>query len=269
MQADGIPVSFFHQQNHKISYMEQTEIWKDIVGYEGLYQVSDQGRVRSIRKMDTDSDCRKVLSAKVLRPAYRRTGHAVVGLRRDGKNKTMTVHRLVATAFIPNPNNYPIINHKDEDPRNNRVDNLEWCTFRYNGNYGTCLKRRSGASAKRVCGGDDVIYVYSLDNELFGRFETIWEAVDALGLSGDKRARVVRQKARECCRGKIKTAFGFIWKYERNVPPSDRVDVKSAFIIRLKDLLRDFDATIEVEGNETVFNVGGNRVFLRNISPTA
>lgn len=105
------------------------EIWKDITGYEGLYQVSNLGRVKSTQYFHGTNE-------RILKPISTHNGYFRVHLRKDGKLKTFKIHRLVAEAFIPNPDNLPQINHKDEDKTNNRVDNLEWCSARYNCNYG-------------------------------------------------------------------------------------------------------------------------------------
>lgn len=106
------------------------EIWKDIEGYEGLYRVSNLGNVYSY------------LSNKKLNPGNDK-GYLKVNLSKNKKVKQFSVHRLVALAFLPNKNNYPCVNHKDENPSNNNVDNLEWCTYKYNNNYGTIKERIS------------------------------------------------------------------------------------------------------------------------------
>ena len=114
--------------------MEQ-EIWKDIKGYEGAYQVSNLGRVRSLtRKVKTFNGVR-TSKGQLLKPLKTNTGYYRVDLKQNQKDKYMSIHRLVAEAFIPNPNNYPIINHKDNNPQNNCVENLEWCTQSYNVKY--------------------------------------------------------------------------------------------------------------------------------------
>lgn len=112
------------------------QIWKDVKGYEGLYQVSNTGRVRSLNYMKTSK-------VQVLKPQRQTQGYLFVRLRKEGKIRTIYIHRLVAEAFIPNPNNYPEVNHIDENKQNNIVSNLEWCTREYNQNYGTINKRRS------------------------------------------------------------------------------------------------------------------------------
>lgn len=114
------------------------EEWRDIDGYEGYYQVSNLGRVKGI-KLIRQYKKERILSQYLL---DRGKGYYKVWLYKDKKRKMYYVHRLVAQAFIPNPNNYPDINHKDENPRNNVVDNLEWCTESYNMSFGTLQDRR-------------------------------------------------------------------------------------------------------------------------------
>ena len=116
------------------------EEWKSIPGYEGLYEVSSYGRVRSVDRYDNRNCFRK---GKVLSPGIRLDGYLIINLCCNGKYKTISVHRLVALTFLPNPDNLPCVNHKDEDKTNNRVDNLEWCTQQYNLNYNDVQKRRS------------------------------------------------------------------------------------------------------------------------------
>ena len=114
------------------------EEWRPIVGYEGLYEVSSYGRVRSLDKyVKSKSKSYRLHKGKVLISEKNTRGYLSVVLSYNGKHKAITVHRLVAQAFIPNPNNLPEINHKDEDKTNNNVENLEWCDHKYNVNYGT------------------------------------------------------------------------------------------------------------------------------------
>lgn len=112
----------------------EKEEWRDIAGYEGKYQVSNLGRVKSLPKYSNSKGYLELRKEKILKPCFTgkyRNYPTVTFLDR----KSYKVHRLVAEAFIPNPNNYPIINHKDENPSNNRVDNLEWCDNAYNVKY--------------------------------------------------------------------------------------------------------------------------------------
>ena len=112
------------------------EEWRPIEGYEGLYEVSNLGRVRSL-----DRFYYRLHKGKVLSPTKDRYGYLTVTLNCNGKSKTIKIHRLVAQAFLPNPDNLPQVNHKDEDKTNNNVDNLEWCTAKYNVNFGTRQER--------------------------------------------------------------------------------------------------------------------------------
>ena len=112
------------------------EIWKDIEGYEGLYQISNYGRVKSLNYAKQGKE--KILKDRISNSGYKR-----VNLSKSGERKTYYVHRLVAETFIPNPNGYSEVNHKDEDKSNNNIDNLEWCTSKYNSNYGTRNERQS------------------------------------------------------------------------------------------------------------------------------
>ena len=112
------------------------EIWRPIVGYEGLYEVSSYGRVRSLDRYVKGKSYR-LHKGKVLSPGKNSRGYLSAVLSYNGKHKAITVHRLVAEAFLPNPDNLPEVNHKDEDKTNNRVENLEWCNHKYNMNYGT------------------------------------------------------------------------------------------------------------------------------------
>ena len=115
--------------------MIEKEEFRDIPGYEGLYEVSNLGRVRR--------------NGRILKPLKHRDGYLKIDLNKQGIRKGVYIHRLVGLAFIPNPDNLPCINHKDEDKTNNTVKNLEWCTREYNNNYGTRNERISESQYKR------------------------------------------------------------------------------------------------------------------------
>lgn len=171
------------------------EIWKPVVGFEGLYEVSSLGRVRSLDKIvgypwgikKTARKRGKVLSPKIANTGY----HEVVLIGHDGSRNNKRMHRLVAEAFIPNPNNYPVINHIDENKLNNIISNLEWCTVRYNTEEYT--KKRN------------LIYQYDLSGNLIREWNSITRAGEYV--NGDKTG------IQHCCAGKIKTFKNFIWTY--------------------------------------------------------
>lgn len=177
------------------------ELWKDVKNYEGLYQVSTFGRVRSLDKyMDVKiRNVDKVLKrGKILKPAYDKDGYLRVSLCKNGKRTNFRVHRLVAEAFISNPLNLPVINHKDEVKDNNYPYNLEWCTDKYNTNYGTAIKRRAEKQSKKV-------YQYDLKGNLIN----VWASTMDCDRNGYDAKTISA-----CCLGKLKTHQNFIWSYK-------------------------------------------------------
>ena len=127
--------------------MNGSEVWKDVAGYEGYYQVSNKGNVYSVERKDLRG---RKIGGRTLKPRYDKDGYLKVVLYKNGITKNKIVHRLVAEAFIPNPESLPQINHKDEVKDNNDVENLEWCNARYNNNYGERSKKASQAKSKKV-----------------------------------------------------------------------------------------------------------------------
>lgn len=157
---------------------------KDIKGFEGIYAITSCGRVWSYR------------NEMFLKPKITKDGYLRVKLCKNGKMKHIGVHRLVAEAYLPNPNNLPQVNHKDENKKNNCLQNLEWCDASYNINYGTCVKRRSAKRKKPI-----------LQFDLEGNFIREWNSAVDVG----KRERA---NIKECLRGRTKTAYNYIWKYK-------------------------------------------------------
>ena len=127
--------------------MTESEIWKDIVGYEGLYKVSDKGNIYSVERINSNG---RKCGGIILKPRPTINGYLQVILCKNGKIKNSYIHRLVAEAFVPNSNNYPEVNHLDEDKANNYVKNLEWCTSKYNVNHGTRNEKISQKLSKKV-----------------------------------------------------------------------------------------------------------------------
>ena len=187
------------EKNDYICTMDN-EIWKPVVGYEGAYEVSNLGRVRSITRIRNAAYGKTaVVQGTYLAIRQNTTNrYLLVRLNRDGGCRHKLVHRLVAEAFIPNPLGLPQVNHKDENPHNNHVDNLEWCDQHYNNNYGTARER---AAKTR---GYTVVQMDMAGNEI-ARFYSAKEAARAIGKS---QAAISR-----ACVGIYKQAYGFLWKY--------------------------------------------------------
>ena len=177
--------------------LEEIEIWKslDFMGYPD-YEVSNWGQVKSFKQG----------REKLLKFLKGSNEYLNVRLCKNNKAKNFTVHRLVATAFIPNTENLPIINHKDENKQNNHVDNLEWCTHEYNINYGTRSKARKTKKPKTKKPKRKKILQFSLDNV----FIREWETITSINLDLNINIGNICQ----CCKGKLKTAGGFIWRYK-------------------------------------------------------
>ena len=169
-------------------------IWKDIEGYEGLYQVSNMGRVRSLTRNNI-----------ILKKTITNRGYERVPLYKNKKSKLFRVHRLVANAFIPNPDNLPQVNHKDENKLNNCVDNLEWCTQEYNQNYGTISIRKSQKLLNHK-NESKIVLQYTLD----GTFVKEWKSIkDVQRNLGFDHANISKG-----CRGKQAHGYSYIWKYK-------------------------------------------------------
>lgn len=166
------------------------ERWMPIPNYEGIYEVSDKGRVRTLRT-------NKIITPKNIK------GYSAVRLYKDGKDRQMYIHRIVALVFIPNPENLPEVNHKDENPKNNCVDNLEWCSPKYNINYGTgkarALKKRmpllKRCKTVQKDGSGNVVAVYG----------SIKEAAEKTGFK--------HQNIQACCAGKQRRCHGYTFEY--------------------------------------------------------
>lgn len=169
---------------------EIKEEWRDIEGYENLYQVSNLGRVKSL----------KFGKEKILKLKKTWDGYCIVGLCQQNKRKDYLVHRLVAQTFIDNPQNLPQVNHRDENPLNNDVQNLEWCTPKQNINYGTHNQRSAASRINHPKRSKQVLCV-----ETGKIYPSASEVERHLGFS--------QGNISSACRGKLKTAYRFHWRY--------------------------------------------------------
>lgn len=163
---------------------DMDEIWKDVDGYEGLYKISNFGQIYSVKRK------------RILKLVNSHHGYKRIRLYTDSKHwKTFAVHRLVAMNFIPNPNNYPEINHKDENHSNNRVDNLEWCTRKYNVGYGERTQKTFIPVVMLTINGD---FIKEFSNQV----------------EASKETNIRQGSISNCCRGFAKTAGGYKWRYK-------------------------------------------------------
>lgn len=189
-----------------------TEQWKPIKGYEGIYEVSNLGRVKSVTRMCWNGSVWWKKPEQMIKPqpSHKRNNYVYIGLCKHGKPKTLKLHRLVATAFVPNPHDYPQVNHKDENVLNNTADNLEWVTAQQNCDYGNhnCnlrdsvrrsakFKAASKLREKKVAQieGTNVVKVWN----------SVTEAARKTGCSESAISM--------CCTGVRNTHHGFRWQY--------------------------------------------------------
>ena len=189
------------------------EIWKDIKGYEGLYQVSSLGNVRSLDTMinckgakNIDKHLRK---GKVLKKYIGTSGYYTINLSKNSKIKVYRVHRLIANAFIPNINNLPLINHKDGNKLNNNINNLEWCTYAYNNKEAYRIGLKVGAEKGKYgkySKFSKPLLQYSVNGELIKEWENAEQVKRELGYCPEN--------IRNVCNGRRKIANGYIWKYK-------------------------------------------------------
>ena len=183
------------------------EEWRDIEGYEGLYQVSNLGRVKSLDRYVRQRYAFVFVQGRVLTPMIDKDGYLRVNLYKDTKMKTHTIHRLVAQAFLPNPDNLPQVNHKDEDKTNNFISltnpddsNLEWCTNEYNVNYGTHNERMAKALTNHQAFSKPVLCIET---------GIIYPSVREV----ERQFGICQSSVSRCCNMKRNIAGGYHWKY--------------------------------------------------------
>lgn len=180
----------------------ENEIWKPIEGYENLYEISNMGRVKSLPKKYSHP---KDKIGRIMRLNLNKKNNRIgVILSKNGIQKRYLVHRLVAMAFIENPNNYLEINHKDEDPTNNKASNLEWCNHRYNMLYSNIPKKMKAAAVKKQ---QKAVLMYDKNGNFIREFESATIAAQAIGN--------YQQNVSACCYGKLKKISGYKFKFKK------------------------------------------------------
>lgn len=196
----------FSDEELEVPYeAKEEEIWRDIKGYEGFYQVSNIGRVKSLDRTIIDKiGHKRHLKERILKQGLDHNGYLLVKLFNSsgGKNKTAKVHRLVCEAFHENPENKPCVNHIDEDKTNNTAGNLEWCTYKENNNYGTRNERLGKGVAKAL---SRPIGQYTTDGVLV----KVWQSINEV----ERQLGFCKSHISEVAQGKFKTAYGYVWKF--------------------------------------------------------
>ena len=183
------------------------EEWKPIRGFEGLYEVSNHGRVRTLDGWkDWATRCgnpgRRFVRGKILIPQLKNSRYLFIILHNRDTYRIVTIHRLVAETFVPNPNNLNVVNHKDENKLNNISSNLEWCTYDYNNSYGTA-RERSRKKHKSI-----PVEQLTLDGVVIARFDGMHEAERMTGI---RRCEIGR-----CVKKSTSTARGYRWRIATN-----------------------------------------------------
>jgi hypothetical protein len=179
------------------------EIWKDVKGFEGRYQVSNMGRVKSLTRKCTLRNkvgdlTERLVPERIISTSKTKRGYLIVSLNKDGKHHYYSLHRLVALHFCEGYKPEFIVNHKDENPLNNHADNLEWCTYKYNSNYGTAIERQKNKQWKAIA-------QYDKNKNLIAIYKSGKEASEKTGFH--------RASISDWCRGAHSCKAGYIWKF--------------------------------------------------------
>lgn len=185
------------------------EEWKPVIGYEGLYEVSNMGRVKSLKRaVWYNNGYYKTVPEKILKAWKNKDGYLQVGLHKDGKSKLYYVHRLAAEVFLDNPQNLPVINHRDENKSNNVVSNLEWCSVFYNNTYKDRAKKAGKKTSEKLINNTKLSKAVFGINKVSGLILEFPSAREAGRVLGINQSHITK-----CCKGKYKSIGGFYWYY--------------------------------------------------------
>lgn len=218
------------------------EIWKDIIGYEGIYRISNLGRVLSLeREVSNSSHSKRIVKAKILNSSHRGHSYDYVHLCKGNKYKREYVHRLVAKAFISNPNRYLEVNHKNENKHDNRAENLEWCNRLYNVNYGTGKRRKIESRNAHGCwNAEKPVHMYSSDGMYKMSFDSIVKAARYLSCAETAIRPIIGNNNR--------SIFGYMFSFDKKdkIPSYKKTSVRAVKQLTLEgEFIKTFSSLTE------------------------
>lgn len=222
LAADNKAVTKNRSQKKPQINLPEREVWRDIPGWEGFYQASNRGRFKSFDRNIRQNGFNVFYLGKwkggIMKTQKNRCGYLIVSFSNGIERKTLLAHRLIAKTFLPNPDNLPQVNHKDENKTNNYIhinpdgtvnpelSNLEWCTLKYNYAWGT----RNERIGKTITNGktSKPVLQYTLDGEFVKEYPSQAEV--------ERQTGFFQASISSCCRGKLKNAYGYLWKFKPN-----------------------------------------------------
>ncbi len=184
------------------------EVWKDVKGYEGLYQVSSEGRIKSLSRIVVNKRVTRKSKEKILKPGLGKAGYFIIILSKDLISKTLSVHRLEAITFISNPDNLPEVNHKDGNKQNNDLLNLEWSSKSNNQKHAVAMGLSIIAKGAD-CYNAKAVIMKTVNGIELNKFDCIINASKATGIN--------RHSIQKNLSGRNKTAYGYIFEYTKVV----------------------------------------------------
>lgn len=176
------------------------EIWRDIKGYDGLYQVSNEGRVKSVDRVIETSNGKRLYKGRIITPYEKKNGYYTVDLYNKGKKEKKFVHKLVGDTFIPNPHKYTVVDHIDGDKQNNNIENLRWCTQQQNNNFELYRSHQKNNKLK-----SKIVYMYDSNDLLIAIYPSTKEV--------ERQMNIHSGTVSKWCLGKCEDKKGYKWSY--------------------------------------------------------